>query len=283
MEDFPKPYIDRIKNLPEKHKDTHQAWHEYSVQLVEKIGGKTIDNLELHKTERDIQILNFTNDAANELLKKYGREKIINIPLSNIHILEEDAVSKYTNGELSKGGHSTLLRSIIIEKGNSDLQFSIILFHELMHLKSYTALQVISSEKHNELRPYRSGISVVGKDGSTQYLMDIEEAVVGLLTSEFYNEILKTKPALFLEDINKINAGSLAIDISRSDEVRKLNEIIETIYEKNETSFISPNDIQLLFKDAHINGNLLKIARLVETTYGAGSFRTLANNEDIKP
>lgn len=63
---------------------------------------------------------------------------------------------------------------------------------------------------------------------------------------------------------------------SYHDQREKLNQLINDLYEKNKTDFKSPEEVFTLFATAALNGRLLPIARLIENTYGKGSFRNLA-------
>jgi len=60
-----------------------------------------------------------------------------------------------------------------------------------------------------------------------------------------------------------------------SNERKELNQLINDLYEKNKDEFQSLEDVFTLFAKATLNGRLLSIARLVEKTYGKGSFREI--------
>ena len=54
-----------------------------------------------------------------------------------------------------------------------------------------------------------------------------------------------------------------------------LKKLIQTLYEKNEDEFESEEEVFNLFAKAAISGRLLPVARLIEKTFGKGSFREL--------
>lgn len=58
-------------------------------------------------------------------------------------------------------------------------------------------------------------------------------------------------------------------------ERKKLNELIDFIYKENKDNFQSREDVFNVFSKACLTGRLLPIARLIEKTYGVGSFREL--------
>src|SRR3989338_4959424 len=51
--------------------------------------------------------------------------------------------------------------------------------------------------------------------------------------------------------------------------------LVELLYEKNKNEFDSYEDVFKLFSQAMFKGHLLPIARLIEKTFGKGSFRTI--------
>ncbi len=57
-----------------------------------------------------------------------------------------------------------------------------------------------------------------------------------------------------------------------------LDKLIEDIYEKNKSEFSSSEDVFTMFAKSSMTGRLLPVARLVEKTYGKGSFRMLGEN-----
>ena len=60
-----------------------------------------------------------------------------------------------------------------------------------------------------------------------------------------------------------------------SKERAELNGLIDDLYEKNKPDFLSREEIFDLFAKASLTGKLLPIAKLIEKTYGQGSFRQL--------
>ncbi|KKR23547.1 MAG: hypothetical protein UT53_C0014G0020 [Candidatus Yanofskybacteria bacterium GW2011_GWD2_39_48] len=63
-----------------------------------------------------------------------------------------------------------------------------------------------------------------------------------------------------------------------SEEREKLNALIREIYVKNSESFSSEEDVFKIFAEAVMTGRLLKVARIIEKTFGKGNFRQLGIN-----
>ncbi|MBI2674296.1 MAG: hypothetical protein HYX22_00960 [Candidatus Yanofskybacteria bacterium] len=60
-----------------------------------------------------------------------------------------------------------------------------------------------------------------------------------------------------------------------------LERLINKIFEKNKEKFNNPSEIAQLFIRAAFEGRLLPLARLIDETFGKGSFRKLGEGEDI--
>jgi len=58
-------------------------------------------------------------------------------------------------------------------------------------------------------------------------------------------------------------------------ECKKLWSLIREIYEQNKGDFSSQEEVFTLFAKAAFSGRILDVARLVEKTFGKGSFRKL--------
>lgn len=172
-------HLDKIVGVPKEHMADAE---EYTRQVAKQFGAEKIDN-EIEKTEHDIELLDFAQSSVDEYLGQYGREKTIVLPLERIHLLEEGGTEiNNDKAGIGSGSHSTYESSVEIDRFVSDTKFVSVAFHELVHAKSYQALQAAST-RHKEsgqpfIVPYRSGFSVVSRDGEKIYFRDWEEAVV---------------------------------------------------------------------------------------------------------
>jgi hypothetical protein len=141
------------------------------------------------------------------------------------------------------------------------------LFHEFIHMKSFSAVQVL--EGGDKIKPYRTGISVVSRDGNIKYLENIEEAVVGYLTSDFFEIVLKTSQLLK----NTPQSDFENISISRQREQDQLAKLVDILFEKNRMQFSNKEEVLAIFLDAQINGNLFQISKLIKNTFGTQSLK----------
>lgn len=222
MDNFKNPYIDKLIGPHIENKDSKINWHEYIINNIEIIGGEKINNFEIVKTKVDIDIISYVESQVDKMLESYGRSKVIALPLNNIHLLNSGGTEMYTKGRLSHAAHSSLQQSIIVDRDISNIQFSLQLFHEMVHVKSYTAFQIISENKNIEqLQNYRNGLRVVSRDGKTVYLGNLEEAVVAYLTNQFYESAIK-ESSVYSYEMEKLNQGKLEFYISRQEELTQL-------------------------------------------------------------
>lgn len=66
---------------------------------------------------------------------------------------------------------------------------------------------------------------------------------------------------------------------------REFLKLVDDIYNKNKDKFNSPKDVLLLFVKAAFTGRITEIGKLVESSFGKGSFRELGEKTflEFKP
>jgi hypothetical protein len=230
---------------------------------------KSFEGLELEKRERDLYIIRIATEAVEKFAEQFGRKNFVKLPEGNIHYLKEGGVLKYTKGRLGIGSHATVLGQVLVDR-RSDLQTAITTFHELWHtLASHTVIQVTTKGK---LDWYRAGFNLKTRDAKKEYFNPIDEALVGLMTKKFFDEVLAKDPS-FQDEIERAKTQGQKVDTTREEEVKMLRYIVESIYERNKDTFGSPEDVVTLFYKGQVTGNIMPIARVVENTFGKGSFR----------
>lgn len=264
------PQADKVIGIPKEWEHDLEGIEDFFQEAYITQGVDRIEGIELDKSERDLEIIRFVNESVAKCLQKYEREAH-NTPLEKIHILREGGVQEYTNDKLRMGAHSVKSGSVLIDRVSSDVQFAIILFHEQLHNGSYKVLQFTKGKK-KKIEPYRVGITVTTRDGTKNYLEDLEEAVIQLLTEKFYENEILPSPIFSTEVENQ----EIAPYFSRGRESEGLNRIVDDIWLRKQDYFELREDVEEIFINAQINGRLLPLARLVERTYGKGSFRNLA-------
>ncbi len=150
--DFNNPYFDRLVGISSE--SERQEEELAAINTIEELGGKKIEEFEIEKTPRDIELLKFAEDSVRAVLQKYGRKKEIQVPLNNIHVLVAGGTKKSFDGSID-GAHFSLSGSVVVDRFLSDIKFTTTAFHELMHLLSYKALQLSVGEKKKMKRLFR--------------------------------------------------------------------------------------------------------------------------------
>jgi len=270
------PY-DRLVGLPPEYRtpEMEDKLEKLFIESVGELGAKNIPELEEEKTEEELYIIKLAESSVLGIMKEYFREKDIPVSLERIHILKKGGTEKYTHGRFIRGAHASRYNSILVDREGSLVDFANTVFHELFHLKSYIAHQVVLEESINkyDLKSYRSGFEVVSRDGKEKYFKDLEESVIGLMTLRFFENVIKNHE-LFKDELEKREKNGTALEIGRYQEMEKMNDLIDDLWEKNKNS-LSREEIEKMFINAQVNGKLLPIGRLIDQTYGKGAFREI--------
>lgn len=272
-EKFEMPHADKFVGVPTEYADKQEIAEKNFTKWFEAPSDRE-KPFELEKTAKDIELINFCDEAVWKYMQGYGREKNIRLPMDHIHVLKKDGVEAATEGRLRIGLHSMMRGKIAVDRDPSDTQFSLITFHELFHAKSYQAGQIQTKEGDFNVSKYRGGFMVVARDGKRTYFDDVEEAIVGHMTQRFFDEILLKDP-LFIPEIKERAKNGEPFDISRQEEQVAGKKIVADLFAKNLGKFANKEEIMEMFIKTQVTGNLLPVARLFEDTYGKGSFRKL--------
>jgi len=241
-----------------------------STLWVEEVGGSWKKDFEIPKTSKDLEIIECVQNYAKELMIKMGRKKIIDIPISNIHIFKEGGVSEFTDGVLLNGCRAAIYQSILIERVKSDASFASVLFHELMHCMAYNTLFAYANDSVLGLKEYRSGFSCYSSRLDKNCFVNFEEAIINILAEKFIKDCLY-KNKLFKKEDLELNFSKLN---TREVEKKTMLLLIEDLSKR---SGLEADFILNLFIEAHINGNIFPVAKLINNCYGEGYFRILAD------
>lgn len=210
-----------------------------------------------------------------------------------------------------KGAYRPLHRSVLIfsgPKSESPLETADTLVHETLHAQAFSDIEAASFGASLQ---QRVGIRIIRPNRGTTHFKNLDEAVITTLTIRFLNQYGNMIPVLadelqrrtqFIEalpegvrerarrDIARIvqtppdsGAGiwrTEVIPYSYPKEREKLNSLIAELLDKNANDFADAEEVFQVFVQAVFTGRLLTLARLVEKTYGRGSFRRLGEQRD---
>jgi hypothetical protein len=210
-------------------------------------------------------------------------------------------------------------QAVVVPHKYSRLKTAERLTHELMHLESFASLDHPSRKTRNEeqrgpsvtvlkskLFPRRIGLSIFDKTHGIRFFRDIDEAVIEELTIRFDQRYFAEIPSLeeeiaareaFKREVNG-DTGEILSCITREEDdgtwtttvheyaYAQLREnlwsLIDQIYKHNSEQFASKEEIFTIFAKAVLTGRLLELGRLVEKTFGKGSFRGLGQKTAIE-
>lgn len=249
-----------------------------------------IKEKELQKDRIDRDIIKAANEMINELLQQWGLQPF-DIPDNNIHIIPDSLYGKiFTRMKIGdEMGATRLSQQAIFINGefkNKDfLDYLTGLFHEICHLKGYYAEELIKNNSDSYARKgYRIGfisafpvekLKRIGKNPKRTIVnfLGLNEAVVSDVVNVYTKEVLlKVGNEEALKSIEQLNHEGLLEGKSYLDQLEVLEFVIKSIAEKTN---LDEKVVRTLFHKAHFSGNILEIGRLVEETFGKGSFRFL--------
>lgn len=289
-----------------------------------------LKDVELKKTPEELKIIALANEVTNELRRQYGLADF-DIPPDNIHVIkEEDFRRSNKHVELINAFYSADKQGVAVRENATRLliEFMHVMTHEMIHFKSYQALQFTKPEQGEDmlLGDYRRGVLVFTRDGKKGYFTNFNEAITEemakrLLKKCFGNSLFKQEmqemkqllasnpniykvrtesgKLLFNEDtyyvveavklpkglIEKLGAmfgfveserkKILSIDFTYKPERKMLNTLIDKLFKYNQDQFNNREEVFKVFARGIMTGNILPLGRLIEKTFGNGTFRKI--------
>lgn len=171
----------------EKQRILQEKGEVFDDQVFEELRGR-----EREKTSEELQIISLANKATNEIRRKYGMDDF-EIPSDNIHVITEEAWPK----EKGDAFYNSTLQGIAAREQPAKIVFLKKVLHEMLHFKSYNALQVTKGVDP-ELAEYRVGLTVHARDGKRIYFVNLNEAVTEEMTKRLFLTLSQT--SLFTEE-----------------------------------------------------------------------------------
>lgn len=289
-------------------KEMNQALFDHFESLP-KEGQDQMRKLEYPKSEKEIALIDFANEETSRLMQETGIEPY-DVPLDNFHIVPPELYKK-----IGSGGVATAFitrQGMIFDAQrfrDNPVYFGAVALHELLHLKAHLSMEVWGENDEVEKTPYREGVTVkalqrYGYSGKYhEHFAGLHEAIVAETEKRLLGKLLD-HPELAKEKewLMSDEAKEMRKELSEEKEIPEdsivwvgkkgandwetigylrqrdvLNYVCEEIQKQFSDEYQSADDVYKLFLNAHFTGRLLSIARLVEKTFGKGSFRLLGN------
>lgn len=256
--------------------------------------------IEIEKSDEERAIIVSVNQITSQLQSKYGAEQF-DIPIENIHIIDP---AKW-RAENSVALFSTLNQNIRIPRKEFMSEFALVLAHEILHFKSYLAAQHSPDRDHQG--GYRMGLQTVSIKDDTNRLIWMNEGITEMLATKIFDSIESNNlfareqsdreqviewgvRELDLENIlaaritplgnGTVNIKTCPLPFNYLPETRGASLLVQDLFNKNESRFESRKDVEDMFYSAMFNGNMLGVAKLIDRTYGKGTFRELAETDE---
>jgi len=261
---------------------------------------------EYPKNKEEIFLIDLINKETNKLMDDLGVQSF-DIPERNFHIIPSKLCAKYFDNT-SAGVASYDVQAIAL---NADdvrrhlIVFASVAFHEALHLKVKQVMQVRELDDDLKKDFYRTGITVYSPNTSNEnkkfhsHFRGLHEAVIANEQKKFVKKLMEMemfsdakewmqsgvvaeeklemwkKQKIFADDIYYTNKAE---NIFAKIGYRQQREVL--LYVCNEIasdSGVSGEDVEKEFLKANFSGRLIPVAKLVEDSFGKGSFRELGN------
>jgi hypothetical protein len=313
--------IDKIVGqVPEDKKqeiaEEFRAKYEDQSRYIENLQGE-----ERPKTAEEEQVINLANELTNDLLRRYGL-KPLDVFFENVHVIKQ---GKWWEDNFD-AFYEQFSQAIAVVEQPAAIVFLKRMLHELIHLKSYNAAQVV---QNHESKPnnYRVGIDMRSRDYSRRYFKYLNEAIVEQLVMEIL-EKAKSMP-FFAEDLAETEKNRPIYKKETEDEFggefhfdddiyyvgrhrdtwqeqlgRKfglikgkpeyllegytyrlereaLNILIDKILQHH-PEYTGRQQVFDIFVKAVLQGNMMPLGRLIDNTFGRGTFRRLGEFDDAE-
>lgn len=264
---------------------------------------------EKEKSAELSQMISQISDYMKEFAARYGA-KSLDIPSENIHILDETKMSSERKEMVLRKlgkvmsvfsfGEQHIFILNIPSRASDPSGLAELISHEMLHNISFQSAE-LKPDQDNKARgikitgrredgnvqkftilPRRMGFKIMknkeDKEGKKEneevtYFYFLDEAIIAELTMRFDWWYFPKIP-LIMGDVISAQVGPREYKQERE----KLNKLIDELYEGNRDRFNNREEVFDVFARAVMTGRLSPVARLIEKTFGKGSFRELGED-----
>lgn len=312
----------QMKNQPtnfflEKGKSVGKKRFEKEKKSYEEIIGQGEGEVNAWIQEAQVEISAERETLVQEVL--LVAQKVVNQFSGREVVLQRDQIvavqtgtlgsifsNESTEGEMEKiVGHTfDNLQKVAVEVGveTSNLELALVLFHELMHLGSFSRIRFTNKPSHPVLgnfKPERNGLSILDDDGDAKFFKYLDEALTEKLARKYIEG--QRKNPLYAKDLalrEELFPGAVSgtyVNYEESGdgeknpvlaemyprELQATDDFVHRLYLQNQERFSNEDEVWNIFFEAKFTGKLLKLARLIEKTEGKGLFRILGEQSNI--
>ena len=272
-----------------------------------------VKDIERAKTEEEEEIILWVNNETNALLEHYG-VRPLDIPSRNVHIISKERWPKQPGFEDSAALYSFDTQAIFYCDKPQRPLFAHRVFHEQLHIKFHQAAQYVEEGGTKKFEEYRSGLSLSSakREDFVSQFRKLNEAVIETLAIRFWEEkiakserfrkeieaLARVKQVLrgerttieenegvseeeaeqIIEEICAVTDGENGLKLecfSYPCERAALSHLVSTLYERNKVIAQDPSQIFDLFVKSAMTGHMVELAKLIDRTFGTGTFKRL--------
>lgn len=273
-----------------------------------------LKDFEIEKTEKELVLIHFADQEISHLMKEAGVEPY-SVPSDNYRLFSSDLYDKY----FSKNSNATARldkQGVIFNADNfrnKPVYFGSVATHEMVHLKSHLSME-LNNDGAPRATPYREGVSIkaLQRDGFNgnyhEHFSGLHEAIVSETQKRLFGKMLNLpelqQEKLWLESkeaqIKKENLANKKgwkedniIWVGKNNDEdwemlsymtqrEVLSYICNEISNDDQEKYSTPDAVYKEFLKAQFTGHLTTIARIVEKSFGEGSFRILGDMKTTK-
>ncbi len=303
-------------------KETKELLGEKHLEHLSEERRRKLEALEYPKTEEEKELISFANKKINELMEKSGISSYdipeANIHILPPDLYKEIDSDKRRTATSFPEDQVMFLNANFMR--NNPVLFGGVVFHELMHLKSHLTLEAEEEaetkedgEKKIKKTEFRSGLEVEASQKFRsrgkyhEHFCGLNEALISSQEKAFYEGMMKLplfakererlvspevqeikkritkKDGILEKDIIWVRPDGKNYEIISYPRQRAiLSFVVSEIQEEFSKKYETDEDVLQEFLKGFFNGKILTIARLVEKTFGKGSFRVLGMMNDDK-
>src|SRR3989344_2407997 len=245
---------------------------------------------ERQKTKEELEIIAFVNEFTNTVATNFGGQSL-DVQQKNVHVLDQSEIEQldkiFSQKETTHPSSIFIasLQAIVMSDKKGDLlAFTRELVHEMCHFKAFQSLEVrLDPDRKMWVGKNRRGglaIEIKRDKQKEAAFVDLNEAIIEQLTGVILENLTKSNdlPDALKKQIEKVPNEKREEKIFGAvyvPEQLRLIDIAEKIYGKNRDRFKNAGEVLRLFYKSMFSGELLQVARLIEKTFGKGSFKKI--------